>query len=573
MEPDEREKRKAGDRLERVMSLARRWVTAARPWLKKSGWVVAALAVGVGGFFVGWSLQPAPSNAEGVQQPTRAEPHEHDEDEKAGTWTCSMHPEVQKKEPGECPYCGMALVPVERSVEKPAHREVEKEDATWTCSMHPQIQKKEPGKCPICGMALVPVERGVEEDGTDGVLLTLSERARRLAQVRTSEVVRRPVHLNVSLSGKVAYDERRVRRITAWTAGRVEKLYVDYTGDRVRKGRRMARLYSPELIAAQSELIQASRTRDALKESVIESVKRSSDGLVRAARRKLRLLGLTKGQVKEIEKSKRPNRYVTIFAPAEGVVIKKLVEEGDYVNAGTPLYAVADLSRVWVILDAYEEQLVYLEQNQEVSFEVEAYPGRTFTGKVAYIEPFVRQKSRTVRVRLTVQNEKGRLKPEMLVRATVDAGLDGMQSTIWTSEEMSRMERRDHAEGEKPKCHQGHEGHEGHEGRQHAHHAKRDGHTDHEGRAPLVIPRSAPLITGKRAIVFVEVDDRMSTYEPRQVELGPRAGDHYVVLSGLEEGERVVTHGAFKLDASLQIQGRPSMMSPKGGGGGGGHHH
>jgi len=207
---------------------------------------------------------------------------------------------------------------------------------------------------------------------------------------------------------------------------------------------------------------------------------------------------------------------MTIYAPLSGTVIHKDALEGMYVATGKRIYTLADLSTVWVKLDAYESDMPWIQLGQEVEFIAEAYPGEVFTGQITFIDPVLTARTRTIKLRVDVENPEGKLKPEMFVRAVVRAQI-----------------------------------------------ADPD---------PLVIPASAPLITGTRSVVYVEVPDRENpTYEGREIALGPRAGEYYLVQDGLDEGEQVVVNGSFKIDSALQIRARPSMMSPEGGVAGGGH--
>ncbi|WP_319583512.1 efflux RND transporter periplasmic adaptor subunit [uncultured Pseudodesulfovibrio sp.] len=386
----------------------------------------------------------------------------------------------------------------------------EQGNVTWTCSMHPQIRLPEPGKCPICFMDLIPLKREDEGDRSSLREITLTESARKLAGIATDEVRRLDVAVETRMVGKVDYDETRVRSITAWTGGRVDKMYVDYTGDRVKSGQPMVSIYSPELLTAQAELIQAVKVLGDLGKSNLDLVKDSARRTEEAAREKLRLLGLTKGQIERVASEGKASDHITLYAPQGGVVIRKDVNEGQYVKTGMSIYSIADLSSLWVILEAYESDLPWIALGQQVEFQTEAYPGKVFKGKVVYIDPLVNDKTRTVRVRLEVGNRDGSLKPGMLVRAT----------------------------------------------------QQKDGGKRTAGEAPLVIPASAPLITGKRAVVYVANPDKPGAYEGREIVLGPRAGNYYIVRSGLNEGERVVTKGNFKIDSAIQIVARPSMMNP-----------
>jgi len=396
-----------------------------------------------------------------------------------------------------------------------AHEQTVREqdtDVIWTCSMHPQIRLPQPGKCPICFMDLIPAQKESTTAEAEAVSLrqiSLSPESRKLAEVTVEPVARRSVAVETRMVGKVDYDETRLGSITTWMAGRIDKLYVDFTGSRVAKGQPMALIYSPELLTAQAELIQALKTAANLEKSGLERVKEAAKQTEQAAREKLRLLGFTDRQIEEVARRGTPSDHITLHAPVGGVVIEKDVLEGMYVQTGTRIYTIADLSRVWVVLEAYESDLPWVKMGQQVEFQTEAHPGQVFKGVVVYIDPTVNEKTRTVSVRLDVSNPGGKLKPGMFVRAVKRTSPDS-------------------ADGEP------------------------------------VVPASAPLITGKRAIVYVQVPGKEGVYEGREIVLGPRAGDYYVVKSGLSVGELVVTKGNFKVDSAVQLMARPSMMNPEG---------
>ena len=379
---------------------------------------------------------------------------------------------------------------------RPAAEEVQAQ--FWTCSMHPQIRQPEAGLCPICGMELIPVyESGGGGDGGRRTL-TLSESARKLAEIQVAPARRKAVEVELRMVGKVEVDETRLGYITARMAGRIDRLWVNYTGVRVKKGDPMVGLYSPELLSAQEELLQATRA--------------ASRSTAEAVRNRLRLWGLTEDQIDEILDRGKAAEQITLRAPMSGTVLERHATVGMYVDTGMRIYTIADLSNVWVKLDAYESDLIWIRDHQAVEFETEAYPGERFAGRVAFVDPVVDPRSRTVKVRVEVSNPEGRLKPEMFVRARVRASVP-----------------------------------------------------PEKGQLPLTIPATAPLVTGKRAVVYVELPGRDGAYEGREVVLGPRAGDDYVVREGLSEGERVVVHGAFKIDSAIQILAKPSMMNPEGG--------
>jgi Cu(I)/Ag(I) efflux system membrane fusion protein len=448
------------------------------------------------------------------------------------------------------------------------HASGETQTQIWTCSMHPQIRMSHPGKCPICGMDLIPVISGDHAEKMGDRELKLSPLAMKLADIQTALVKREYVPVDIRMVGKVDYDETRLGNITAWVPGRLDRLYVDYTGISVRKGDHMVYLYSPELLTAQEELIQAVRAMDELKESEMRIMRETALRTVEASREKLRLWGLTGKQIAEIERSGKTSDHMTIYSPMGGVVIEKHVEEGEYVKTGTHLYTIADLSHLWIKLDAYESDLVWLRYGQEVHIETEAYPGELFKGTIAFIDPVLDMKTRTVKVRVNVTNPDGRLKPEMFVHTTVSARVaqsgrvmdealagkwicpmhpDVIKDAAGTCDicgmPLVRAETLGYAS------------------------AAAEG----EDMAPLVIPASAPLITGKRAVVYVAQAEKEGVFEGREIVLGPRAGDFYMVREGLNKGERVVVNGSFKIDSALQIQAKPSMMSPEGGAAPSGH--
>lgn len=433
----------------------------------------------------------------------------------------------------------------------------------WTCSMHAQVHLPDPGKCPFCGMDLIPVFKGGGEAGAGPRQLIVTPAASALMQVRVERVERKFVTAEVRMLGKVDYDETRLAYLTAWIPGRLDRLYVDYTGITVKKGEHMVLLYSPELLSAQEELLQAIAAVRSLQDSNIQIIKETALATVTAAREKLRLWGLTEQQVQDIEKVGKPSDHLVIYAPIGGIVIRKEATQGMYVQTGTLIYTIADLSSVWVMLDAYESDLTWLRYGQKVLFTSESYPDQTLVGVISFISPVLDERTRTVKIRVNVPNSQGKLKPNMFVRAVVRSNL-AAGGRVMDPDLAGKWICSMHPEIIKD----------------------RPGTCDICGMplvtteslgyvpadaagtaAPLVISASAPLITGKRAVVYVQLPDTAQpTFEGREVDLGPRAGDFYLVYSGLQEGELVVTNGNFKIDSALQIRAKPSMMNPEGGG-------
>ena len=414
---------------------------------------------------------------------------------------------------------------------------------TWTCSMHPQILQPDPGDCPICGMDLIPL---TEEDGDDlgPRAMSMSESAMALADIQTRTVQRAFPVAGISLVGRLDYDETRIRSLTARFPARIEELFVNFTGIPVQKGDHLAIIYSPELLTAQRELLTAYQADP-------------DSSITRAAREKLLLWDLLPSQIDAILERGAASDTFELKAPMSGIVIEKNVNEGSYIQTGQPLFKIVDLGKLWLFLDAYESDLPWLRYGQGVDFSVEAWPGESFTGTVAFIEPEVDRRTRTVSIRVNVPNEDRRLKPGMFARGTVEAlvaeggkvyepDLAGM----WISP-MHPEIIKDHP-GQCDVC-----------GMDLVPAESLGFVTEPAGEAPLVVPASAVLRTGKRAVVYLKLPGREKpAFEGREIVLGPRAGDVFLVKEGLSAGDEVVTHGAFKIDSALQIQAKPSMMNP-----------
>ncbi len=392
----------------------------------------------------------------------------------------------------------------------------------WTCSMHPQIKLPKEGKCPICFMDLIPLTTdGAEDLGPRQ--LRMSESSKQLAQISTSPVTRGAAQSELRLYGKLSADETKLSRITARIGGRIDRLYINTTGQPVRRGEKMLELYSPELLSAQKELIAARVSLQSVAESNSEILKSTSEATVRAAIEKLRLLGFSDEQIASIESQTDVADHISVVAPDGGTVVEKMVVEGQYVETGMDLFRIADLSKLWAVFEAYESDLALIKIGDEIKFNSQSIPGEEFAAKVSFINPTVDPMTRTVQVRTVVDNARGRLKPDMFVTATAKSAVD-----------------------------------------------TRAGGADNS----LLVPASAVLFTGKRAVVYLQLPSEDGPlFEGREITLGSRIDDHYVVLDGLVEGDMVVTNGAFKIDSELQIQAKPSMMSPEGGAAPASHEH
>ena len=281
----------------------------------------------------------------------------------------------------------------------------EKAHTIWTCSMHPQIRMDKPGKCPICGMELIPLQ--MDTAPVDDQAIGMSETAVKLAEVQTSRVTKGGVARELQLFGKIAPNERKLQSQAAHIPGRIEYLGVNVTGEQVKRGQLLARIYSPELITAQKELVEALSLKD------------KYPSLHEAAREKLRNWKLSDSQIDALEKSGKPTTVFPIYANTSGIVTARNVTIGDYVSRGTVLFEMADLSSVWAVFDAYESDLGWIAKNQTVEFTAQALPGETFRGKVSFIDPVVNAASRVSRVRVEVNNAGMKLKPEMFINGIV----------------------------------------------------------------------------------------------------------------------------------------------------------
>lgn len=375
------------------------------------------------------------------------------------------------------------------------------DDATvWTCSMHPQIRMDEPGLCPLCAMDLIPLQTtGSGDASIDPDAIQLSVEAAALANVQTTVVSRQNPVKEVQLYGTIQVDERLSQSQTSHVSGRIEKLFVTFTGESVKEGQVIATIYSPEVMAAQQELIEAVKVQD------IEP------SLVKAVRDKLRLWKLSDEQIAKIEQSGEVSPYIDITSNSNGIVVSKNINQGDYINPGTVLFDIANLNRVWAIFDAYESDLPFLKVGDPIEYTLQSLPGKTFSGKISFINPILDPATRTAKVRVETANPRMELKPEMYANAKVTAPL------------------KQHAQG-------------------------------------IVIPKSAVLWTGKRSIVYVkQPDTETPAFMLREIDLGPSLGDAYVVISGIDDGDEIVTNGAFTIDASAQLAGKRSMMNDEAG--------
>lgn len=373
------------------------------------------------------------------------------------------------------------------------------ETKIWTCSMHPQIKLKKPGSCPICGMDLISLDNSNtgENIGTDEIVMT--QEAIQLANIQTTIVGKSNEKKEIRLLGRVKPDERRLFSQVSHIPGRIERLYVNFTGEKVSRGQKIVRIYSPDLISAQKELFISIQSKDVYPQ------------LYEATRNKLKLWKLSDAQIDAIISSGKVQEEMDILSDYSGYVMQRNVELGDHVMEGMKLFDIANLDKVWIMFEVYESDLSWIHINDEIKFTMPAIPGKSFQGKITYIDPFVSATTRVAKVRVELKNPSHKLLPEMYVNGIIKAKLNNNKDAI-------------------------------------------------------VIPKSAVLWTGKRSVVYVKVPHKnIISFVYREIILGGDLGDFYIIENGLEVGEEIATNGVFRIDASAQLMGQKSMMNPDGG--------
>lgn len=420
----------------------------------------------------------------------------------------------------------------------------EKIKPVYTCPMHPQIKLGEPGRCPICGMELVLSEIESDSSIKNKDSLKIDSFTRRVAGIETDVVVKQALVKKIKAVGMITYDESRVSTIAGYVGGRIEKLYADYTGVAVKKGQHLARIYSPELLNAQIDYLSAKKSSQV------------SLNLVKAAKNRLKELGMTISQISRLDRTRKAESRLEIYAPLTGTVITKGVETGTYIKKGQLLFKIADLSTVWLKIEAFPEDASLIHYGQQVEATIRSNPGKVFKGRVAFIEPVIDPLSRTVIVRVEMENKNKNLRPGDYSDASLHVPITpkGDKSNLfdpklegkWISPMHPQIIR--NKPGKCPIC-----------GMKLVP-AQSFGYAQKPTQVQkvLAVPRDAVLMIGNDSLIFVEETEDI--FKLRKVTLGSRVGNLVVISKGLEEFETIATDGVFLLDSQMQLSGKTSLI-------------
>ncbi len=424
---------------------------------------------------------------------------------------CPMHPTYVSNRPGDCPICGMRLVPIEKTP-TPAP------ESRYTCPMHPEVTSDAPGRCPKCGMDLVPASQPQPQGTPNSAPSPQAPHAGQVpgytpVSLAAEGLIRAGVQTAVATAGNlggslravglVVADERTVRHVQTKVSGWVEKLFVNTTGQAVRRGEPLLTLYSPELLASQEEYLKAAELADRLADSPVPEARKAATDLLAASRQRLLLFDVPETFLATLQQEGRPQRTVTLLAPISGVVTAKNAFEGERVEPGRELFTVADLSRVWVEAQIYEHEAAAVQVGTPAVVHVPSQPEAPLSGRVGFVYPTVEPQARTIRVRLEFPNPTGLLKPEMYATVEILA----------------------------------------------------------TPQAGVLVPDSAVLDTGTRRLVFVE--ERPGFFVPREVTVATSRDGQSLVAQGLSPQERVAVQGTFLLDSESRL--RAALAAPPGG--------
>ena len=401
-------------------------------------------------------------------------------------YTCGMHPEIISDEPGLCPICEMQLVPIKKNNKQTGERKI----IYWRAPMDPNEIYDTPGKSKM-GMDLVPV---YEDESSGSGIVTIDPEVQQNMNIKTEKVEVKQLSSKVTTNGVIVTNETNEYIVTTRINGWVEKLYVNYTGQQISKGSKLMDIYSPELVSAQQELLTALSYQNTVNESSLESIRESGNELVKNSMRKLELLEVPDAEIKRLIDTKEVKTYVTLFAQKSGTVLEKNIVEGQKVMGGLPLLKIANLSTLWLMADIYEYELVKVKIGSKADISFNFLPGKIYQGKVSFIYPTLDPKTRTVKIRIELNNG-GELKPSMFANITIE-GKD-------------------------------------------------------LGKMP-VIPENAIIRSGMKNVVIISLGD--GKFKPQEVKLGGYSDGYYQVLSGLTEGNTIVTSAQFLIDSESNLK-------------------
>ena len=360
----------------------------------------------------------------------------------------------------------------------------------YTCPMHPQIIRDKPGVCPICHMDLVIIPSSMDMD-TMATTIDISSNKQILANVAVVKVASSTYHKEVKAYSTLDFAEESRKTVAARFNGRIEKLFVNKTGVNIRKGEALFEIYSPELIQAENDYVLSLGN-----DSVYNMINNEDvNSIINSGKKKLMLFGLTEGQIDELGKSKEVSATVTYYSPFGGTVLEKKIQEGMYINEGTIMFEIADLSTLWNIAEVYESDISSIAVGGSVKLNVASYPGETFEGKVSFIYPVINPQTRTIKIRTVVANGKYKLKPNMY-------GETYFESSAKTG---------------------------------------------------ITVPMEAVLLTGQRNLVYVKKSP--GHFEAREVKLGSKLDGRYEILGGLSVGEEIAASGGYLIDSESQLRG------------------
>lgn len=413
-------------------------------------------------------------------------------------YTCGMHPQVVRDEPGNCPICGMRLTPMKNSGDATASQSGERKIKYWRAPMNPTEIYDKPGKSAM-GMDLVPV---YESDAGMQGAVRIDPSVQQNINLKTDTVRRRNLSAIIRTSGHLDYNEKLVYEVNAKITGWVEKLYVNFTGKYVRAGDPLLDIYSPDLVSAQEEYLSAMDYRKSVSSSGNQQLEQSASRLLESSKRRFQYWDIPDEEIRALENTREVKKVLTLRATQSGYVIDKRIVEGARIMAGQALMKIADLSTIWLHADLYEFEISEIREGNPAIMTVPAYPGKEYSGRVTFLYPFLDAKARTMRVRMEFSNPETRLKPEMFANVTIDAGI---------------------------------------------------------AKDVLTVPEQSVIRSGVRNIVIVALGDGL--FSPKEVVLGKPAGGFYQILGGLEEGEAIVTSAQFLIDSESNLNAAIAQMS------------